>query len=71
MNDTTTRTLTDYDSELIAEARVVTGLPAANPVAVREWTGDEDSGIAYAVAFGRPQAAVADLLRVIAHLTGE
>lgn len=61
--------LTEYDQELIAAAREIHDLPAARPAAIREWTGDDDTGVAYAVAFGRASASIGDLLRLVDSIT--
>jgi ribosome-binding protein aMBF1 (putative translation factor) len=57
--------LTDYDRQLITEAREVAGLSTA---ALSAHTGEDDTGMAYAVAFGRAQQRLVDLLRLMERL---
>ena len=60
---TGTDRLTEYDRRTIAEASKLAGL--SGPDAVREYTGDPDPLMAYAVAFGRAQHHLRDLLAII------
>lgn len=60
--------LTGYDRRTIAAARMLAGL--SGPEAVRELTGDEDTAMAYAVAFGRAQFHLRELLGIIGRLRG-
>ena len=62
--------LTGYDRQTIAQARVLAA-PELDAAAVRELTGDQDNAMAFAVAFGRAQFHLRDLLAIIARLTGE
>ena len=57
------------DRDRIARARELAELSGAD--AVRELTGDEDIGMAYAVAFGRAQFHLRDLLAIIERPGGE
>jgi hypothetical protein len=66
MNETTR--LTAADRRTIAHARVLTEL--TSPAAVRALAGDEDNAMAYAVAFGRAQHHLDDLLAIIGRLGG-
>ena len=66
---TETTRLTDADRRTIAYARVLAGL--SDPEAVRALTGDEDTAMAYAVAFGRAQHHLRDLLAIIERLGGD
>ena len=65
---TETTRLTDADRRTIAGARELTGL--SGPEAVRALTGDEDTAMAYAVAFGRAQYHLRDLLSIVERLVG-
>ena len=55
--------LTAGDRYIIAAARRLTAVKDAD--AVREHTGQPDTGDAYAIAFGEAQALLAALLRII------
>jgi hypothetical protein len=68
MAQDTCTNLTDRDQHTISRARELTEL--GNADAVRELTGDEDAAMAYAVAFGRAQYHLRDLLAIIERLTG-
>jgi hypothetical protein len=61
--------LGDYDRASIAEARKLAAVSGAE--AVRALTGDEDNAMAYAVAFGRAQYHLRDLLAIIDRETGD
>ena len=63
-----TARLTDSERRAIGEARKVATLRTDD---IREYTGDDDRTMAYAVAFGRAQWHLNDLLRLVERLAAE
>ena len=60
--------LTDAERRAIGEARKLATLRTAD---LREYTGDDDTLMAYAVALGRAQWHLNDLLRLVERLDGD
>ena len=68
MTSTTgTTTLDARDRETITKARELAALPAAD---IRDYTGETDLGSAYAVALGRAQWELGQLLAIVERLAG-
>jgi len=60
--------LTESDQRTIEKAREIGQLRAKD---IPAYTGDEDAGMAYAVAFGRAQWELNGLLAIIDRLTAK
>lgn len=59
--------LDDVDRRTIAEAREVAEVRSGD---LREWTGEDNFALAYAVALGRAQWRLGELLRLVERVAG-
>jgi hypothetical protein len=62
-----TSRLTEADRSRIGKARDIRG--RVGPEAVRDLTGESDTAMAYAVAYGEARETIGDLLAIIGRLS--